>query len=271
MAAHGDNKIEEFQEASEAIIGAAAQAVERPSEMLQNVFAIAHDSGTNRVQTNLLQQVLEGNVDFKDVSIRINAAGALLFHNEIQKNKGRESADMQRLMSMLDELDRLARDLSELNEAVRQGSQSLKDKYGGIDGIAETFLTPDEREGLETEEEIYAAMADKYLNPNGTPKEGAEHLDPEVIAFLQVFQRREHVALEANQIVRDARELGIPLQPEEEAKLEAASVLADGFERSAMINAVADVEGAQEVIVEPDLKAEAALTSESSGGFTLGR
>lgn len=193
MAVPNEEKLQEFYDARDAIVrGVEALEPSTPQEALQHVFSIAHDEGTRRVQTNLLQQVLEGNLDYKDVSIRIDAAGAIRFNNEMRKNKGRQAADTQRLLAMLDGLNAMADALAPLREEADEAWGAFSEKYGGRDGVFETFLSDipaEDREGM-TDEEIQQALVEKYMNPDGTFKPEADGLfDAEDRAKLEQMFR----------------------------------------------------------------------------------
>ena len=242
----------------------------KPIETLANVFSVAHGQAAQSIQTSLVQQVWAGIIDPSQLSIRVNGADASILAAELQKAKGKQSQDTQMWLAMMGDLERAANDLAALNERVRVGSQSLKEKYGGIEGVAETFLTEDERHGLTTEEEIYQAMADKYLNEDGTLKSGAEELDPEVIEFLQVFQQQQKQVLLVREKVQEIEESGRKMTVEDRAVVDDAAREADGGIRARMAEEAVNVPEAVDVILEVDIEENAQVGRETgSGGFSL--
>ena len=70
-------------------------------------------------------------------------------------------------------LDDIERHLRELEARMAVLAQQLKVKYGKdfVAGMASTFLTDEEKKGLETDEDYLRALADKMLDKNGNIKD----------------------------------------------------------------------------------------------------
>ncbi len=90
-------------------------------------------------------------------------------------------------------LGQLQDDIAELDKAIDDSLNGLKAIYGDdvIGGLADVFLSPEEREGLETEEEVMQALIDKYLNEDGRLKPEYADLDPKVLELLQLWRNRQ--------------------------------------------------------------------------------
>lgn len=227
MAGPGEEKLQEIRDARDAITaGVDALSPSTPQEALQHVFAIAHGEGLHRVQTNLVQQVREGTFDFDQLSLRVDGAAVVMLRNHIEKTKQAQASRTRYLLALLDSLELAAADYEAAKADGAEAWAAFTEKYGDRETILETFFTEEEREGLETDEDIQRALVEKYLNEDGTVKEGFEHLlEAEDIAALQKWHRmfeseEAYTSLksEANQVgywspdleVR-ARELGVEI------------------------------------------------------------
>ncbi len=273
MASHGDNKLEQIQEAGAAIIGAvAATASPKPLEMLQHVFSVAHDADTHRVQTNLVQQVWNGLVEPGQLSIRVNGGDAVRLLIEAQKVKNEQTSAMQRMLAMLDELADLTNRLRNLNEAIDERSETLLEKYGGVEGLKDAFLTEEEAEGLETLEDVYAAMVEKYLKPDGTlkPGSGAENLDPMILEQLRDFQEAQDVATKIGGISFTVSELGLPLSDQQQDVIDEAVSTSSIYQKASALQAAEGSELVKEAIIEAN-REEQVASSEAAPveGFTI--
>lgn len=217
MAVHGDNKLEEIQEAGAAIIGSvAADETRKPLKILQQVFAVAHDADTHRVQTNLVQQVWNGLVKPGQLSIRINGSDAIRLLIEAQKVKNEQTAATQRLLALLDEIRSTAAAIAAANENIAEGVAALKEEYGDdyIVVIAGSILTDDELAECETEDDMLIAMAAEILDEGGNLKPEYSHLDPAMIDVLKEVHDREKLKLEGAQLVEDYEQNGGEMTPE---------------------------------------------------------
>jgi len=81
--------------------------------------------------------------------------------------------------------------LAELEAQMAKHFENLKVKYGDdvIGGMAQTFLTEEERAGLKTDEEIMRALADKFLDENGNIK--PEYKDTEEAKYVQSWNEAQ--------------------------------------------------------------------------------
>lgn len=217
MAAHGDNKLEQIQEAGAAIIGAVvAEAAPKPLEMLQHVFAVAHDADTHRVQTNLVQQVWNGLVEPGQLSIRVNGGDAVRLLIEAQKVKNEQTAATQRLLDLLDQIRTTAAAIAAANENIAEGVAALKEEYGEdyIVVTAGSILTEDELAACETEDDMLIAMAAKIFDENGNLKPEYSHLDPAMIDVLKEVHDREKMKLDGAKLVEEYEQNGGEMTPE---------------------------------------------------------
>jgi|GEM_PF-6595929 len=76
-------------------------------------------------------------------------------------------------------LDDMRQRLTDLEASMAERYKLLQEKYGDnvIDGMVDTYLTDEEKAGLETEEDKIEALAKKFLNPDGTIKDEYKHLE----------------------------------------------------------------------------------------------
>lgn len=207
MTAQNDNKIQEFQEAGAAIIGAiVSKAVLAPApEPLQHIFSIAHDTGTQSKQTDLVQQVWAGLIDPSQLSIRVGGAEMARIMEQIRETKAKAGRDTQMLLAMLDDMQRVADEIGAANERIQEGLDALKEEYGDdyVEVIAGSILTEEEIAGCETEDDILVLMAERAFDENGELRPGFEHLDPRMIEILKEVHHRETVLMPQGEALKE--------------------------------------------------------------------
>ncbi len=88
-------------------------------------------------------------------------------------------------------LDDMRQRLADLDASLAHRYETLRGKYGDnvIDGMVDTFLSDDEKTGLQTDEDKMAALADKFLNPDGTIKD--EYKDLEEAKYVRDWQEAQ--------------------------------------------------------------------------------
>lgn len=271
MALTGMDKFQQFQDNRDAIVGAfSAPTVSEPQEALQNVFAVAHDAGTTRKQTDLVQQVREGTLDVSQLSIRVGGAEAVKLANQIQKVKDEQTRRTRMLLAMLDDLDRMAVELQALKDQADRSWASFSERHGGIEGILETYFTEEEREGLETPEDIQRALVDKFLNPDGSLKPGAaDILSPEDIEELRDWQRLQQKELEFVELVDEVQANGGEIT-EDHRRIIETSIGDASLDEVYRMAQSAEGTSVEEATIEADNASKVELAQDiSSGGFTL--
>ena len=87
-----------------------------------------------------------------------------------KQEKDKKDTDDLLFQALLDDIERR---LKELEARMAVLAQRLTVKYGKdfVAGMASTFLTDEEKEGLETDEDYLRALADKMLDNNGNIKD----------------------------------------------------------------------------------------------------
>ncbi|MEM0909409.1 MAG: hypothetical protein AAGJ37_00450 [Pseudomonadota bacterium] len=134
-----------------------------------------------------------------------------------QEAKARKARDIQAFISLLDEMRIQLNDLLAQMETL---NQSLQEKYGQdnvIDGMAQAFLPAEVLAGLETDEDKLNALANEFLNPDGTIKEKYKHLDEakyvqawqqaqQLKATLDKYEHKDNLTLEDKQEICNAAE-----------------------------------------------------------------
>lgn len=262
-------KLKEIQDAGTAIWGSGAlAAIKLPEERLQNVFAVAHDAGTMRKQTDLVQQVMGGLIDPRQLSMRLSGVEALKFSQEMQSIKEKQARDTRMLLAMLDDMDRIAERIEAANARIESGLAELKEKYGDdyVQVVAGSILTDEEIAGCKTDDELLVLMAEKAFDESGNLKPGFEHLDPTMIEVLREVHDREEFKLEGAAIVREYQENGGELTPELEEKTADFGAVASIQARSSV-----DSEGNEELAKTANTaRANQYASSITGGGLDLG-
>ena len=194
-----ENKIEEFQDASAAIIGAAVEATERPAETLQNLFTVAHDEGTQRIQMNLVQQVWNGLTDPGQLSMRLNGADLIIIGNQVASMRARRASQdhlfLITLNNLHDQIAALGRDVDDAEKgfAERYGEAWREDLALKI---VDKDLIPQRMDGESLEdyrERVEDVLMDELLDDKGEIKpEYKDH--PEYGEFAEWAQKRHDLA-----------------------------------------------------------------------------
>lgn len=142
--------------------------------------------------------------------------------SEIARKAQKEEKEKRNQQVWLDLLDYARQRLAELDASIAERLEGLKAKYGEdvIQGLAEAFLTAEEREGLETAEDIEQALVDKYLDENGDLKPEYKDLDPEVLALLKEWYERAELKPQVNQLDQEIEQNGGVVSPEIGKKIE---------------------------------------------------
>ncbi len=118
---------------------------------------------------------MRGNDEASIGGLNINTSGRTL-SDSIEAKKRKQTADDLLFLALLDDMrDRL----DALEASMERRFQTLQEKYGEdvIGGIADTYLTDEEKAGLETDQEKLEALANKFLNPDGSIKDEYRHLE----------------------------------------------------------------------------------------------
>lgn len=239
-----------------------------PSERLSDVFSIAHDAGTQRAQTNLVQQVRAGITDISQLSVRVSGAEASILAREVEETKARQNRNTTAFLVMLDQLNDLAGQIEALDRSIEESLDSLKDIYGDdpIQGMAEALLSEEERGRCENDEELMDAMVAKYLDENGNPRPGAENLDPRVLEVLGEWRERQEKVRAFEDINQEFEANGGELTPELESKAANFTKNATYAELSEAMDQSGDTKLADELA---DLDSLDQSKNASSGSFTL--
>lgn len=118
----------------------------------------------------------EGQLSDEQVSRRVDLARIPQAMQTEQQRKNKQGSDHLIFMALLDDM---RRHLAELEASMAERYEVLQQIYGDnvIDGMVDTFLTDAEKAGLETDEDKMRALADKFLNPDGTIKDEYKHLE----------------------------------------------------------------------------------------------
>ena len=169
---------------------------------------------------------------------------------ESEKKRQRDEARIEYFLNLLDQLDQLERDLT---DSINDRLEGLKEKYGEdpISGIAETHLSPEELEGAETPEEKMNRLVNKYLDKDGKPKPGAEHLDPEILALLQEWRQRDILRSELPALRDKIREEG--MTPENQKSVDSLAERASDDQTYALMKADAATPEIVEALKEADM------------------
>lgn len=90
-------------------------------------------------------------------------------------------------------LDSINDRIADLDKEMASLSEELKAKYGEdyIEGMASTFLSEKEREGLKTDEERLKALADKFLDDDGKIK--PEYADRPEAKYVRSWAEKENL------------------------------------------------------------------------------
>lgn len=112
----------------------------------------------------------DGQLTFEQISRRIDLTRVPQALQAEQDKERKDRHDRTVFMMLLEDMRKR---LVELEDALARRYKLLDTKYGGnvIDGMVDTFLTDAEKAGLENDEEKMRALANKFLNPDGTIKE----------------------------------------------------------------------------------------------------
>ena len=176
MAGPSNDKTEAFQDAGAAIIGAVVDAAERPAETLQNLFAVAHDEGTQRIQMNLVQQVWNGLTDPGQLSMRLNGADLIIIGNQLASMQARRASQdhlfLITLNNLHDQIAALGRDVDDAEKgfAERYGEAWREDLALKI---VDKDLIPQRMDGESLEdyrERVEDVLMDELLDENGNIK-----------------------------------------------------------------------------------------------------
>ena len=176
MAGPSNDKTEAFQDAGAAIIGAVVDAAERPAETLQNLFTVAHDEGTQRIQMNLVQQVWNGLTDPGQLSMRLNGADLIIIGNQLASMQARRASQdhlfLITLNNLHDQIAALGRDVDDAEKgfAERYGEAWREDLALKI---VDKDLIPQRMDGESFEdyrERVEDVLMDELLDAKGEIK-----------------------------------------------------------------------------------------------------
>ena len=150
------------------------------------------------------------NVDnFNLINVEIAVAEGQLNENQVSKimNQSRTGTAMRESLAKKQQKENSLRDymrlmdqLEDLNNRINANLESLADTYGEdvIGGIASTFLTEAELEGLETDVEKMQALMEKMLDDDGNIKPEYAYIDARVIQVLEDWHDAQETANEIN-------------------------------------------------------------------------
>lgn len=124
--------------------------------------------------------------------LNINPSGR---RDETVQSKEKEGRDMYDMILMTT-LDKIHGELAELEAQIEQRFEALRGTHGDdvIGGMAATFLSEDDLSGLDTEEQILRALADKFLDENGDVKKEYEHLEEAL--YVRDWNKAEELKLD---------------------------------------------------------------------------
>ena len=150
-----------------------------------------HDK-CREVAFDTLQQeacIAAGNMDESQATRTVNAGRINAAKNNSNNAKNNQNKSSM-LLLLLDQMDR---QLNVINAQMADMFKGLQATYGDdvVTGIAETFLAPDVLKDLKTDNDKLQALADKFLNSDGTLKEKYQDL-PEA-KYVQKWQKAQQL------------------------------------------------------------------------------
>jgi len=113
----------------------------------------------------------------------------------------------------------LLQQIDDLTDRINDNLDSLKDKYGSdvIGGMADTYLTEEEQQGLITNDQKMKVLVEKMADADGKIKPDFENIDPREIEVIEDWHKREGLKLEAQAMNREAALNGVTEQMKENA------------------------------------------------------
>ncbi len=124
-------------------------------------------------EANQAMALKQNSLDITQVSLRnaFTLAGLHLNGSDPQSKRKAEQALNDRLFMAL--LNDMRSRLHELEQNMDRLRADLNAKYGEdyVGGMVDTFLSNEEKAGLESEEDKMKALSQKFLNPDGTIKD----------------------------------------------------------------------------------------------------
>jgi hypothetical protein len=133
---------------------------------------LAHEE-VRFTEANQAMALKQNSLDITQVSLRnaFTLAGLHLNGSDPQSKRKAEQALNDRLFMAL--LNDMRSRLHELEQNMDRLRADLNAKYGEdyVGGMVETFLSDEEKAGLESEEDKMKALSQKFLNPDGTIKD----------------------------------------------------------------------------------------------------
>lgn len=126
-------------------------------------------------QNYFIEAQMRGDDDKSIGGLNINTSGRQNL-SSVAEEKRKRSTDDAVFYALLDDMRQR---LDELEARMAKQYKTLQQKYGDnvIDGMVNTYLTDEEKAGLQTEKDKMNALAKKFLNPDGTIKEKYKDLD----------------------------------------------------------------------------------------------
>jgi hypothetical protein len=163
--------------------------------LVNNHFEDASDKAfyeKNRQELELIKQeeslIISGSMDESHATRMVNNTRV---EAKTTGSNGRSSKKRDYLFyAMLDDMDER---ITELQQQISELYNDLKVKYGddAIGGMAATFLPPDVLDKLTTDEDKMKALADEFLNDDGSIKDKYKDL-PEA-QYIQKLRELEEV------------------------------------------------------------------------------
>lgn len=138
-------------------------------------------------QNYFIEAIMRGSDDQSIGGLNINTSGRHSSVSSGEKHNG-EDNDLAVFLSLLEDM---RQHLADLEASMAKRRELLKDKYGEnyIDGMVDTFLSDEEKEGLETDEQKKEALAKKFLNPDGTIKD--KYKDSEEAKYIRDWKEAQ--------------------------------------------------------------------------------
>jgi hypothetical protein len=130
-----------------------------------------------------------GQMETEDSSRILRVSRHGIHSQQAKDKKSRKDAAFTMLLAQM------RKQLEELEQLMDELHADLEAKYGQgnvINGMAEAYLSPEILDGLETDEDKLKALADEFLNPDGTIKDKYKHLKE--AQYVQAWQKEQQLS-----------------------------------------------------------------------------
>lgn len=138
-------------------------------------------------QNYFIEAMMRESDDSSIGGVNVNTSGRHQFSGAQAESRKNATQDAI-FLSLLDDMrERLA----ELDASMAERFKTLQGKYGEdvIGGMVDTFLTDEEKAGLDTDEQKIEALVDKFLNEDGSIKD--EYKNTEEAKYIRDWQEAQ--------------------------------------------------------------------------------